>query len=48
MDKEKPKKTMVENMKEGQSEVNVLRRRMPHRSWRVMSTDSVKDIRLRR
>jgi len=26
-------KTMVEDLKEGQPEVNVLRRRMSHRSW---------------
>ncbi|KEH33558.1 hypothetical protein MTR_3g046370 [Medicago truncatula] len=41
------KKTMVKDMKEGQPEVNVLRRRIPHRSWRVISTDFVKDNRLR-
>jgi len=28
-------KTMVENLKEGRPEFNVLRRRMHQRSWRV-------------
>jgi len=32
---------MVEDLKQGKPEVNVLRRRMPHRRWRVTSTDSV-------
>ncbi|KEH26374.1 hypothetical protein MTR_6g053270 [Medicago truncatula] len=33
---------MVEYLKEGRPEVNVLRRRMPHRSRRVNSTNFVK------
>jgi hypothetical protein len=35
---------MGEDLEEGQPEVNVLRRRMPHRSWRVISIDYVEDI----
>jgi len=38
---------MVEDLMEGQPKFNVFRRRMPHKSWRVSSTDSVKDIRLK-
>ena len=36
---------MVKDLKEGQPEVNVLRIRMPHKSSRVISTDSVWEIR---
>jgi len=38
---------MVEDLKEGQPDVNILKRRMPHRSRRVTATDSMKVIRLR-
>jgi len=34
-------------MEKGQPEVNVLKGRMPHRSWRVTSTDYVKVIKLK-
>jgi len=30
---------MAEDQEEGQPEVNILRRRMAHRSWRVISKD---------
>jgi len=40
-------KTMVEDLLEGQPEVNFLRRSMSHRSWRVISTNYAKDIKHR-
>jgi len=36
--------TIVEDLLEVQPNVNVLSRRKSHRSWGVISTDSVKDI----
>jgi len=36
---------MVEDLPEGQPEVNILIRMKSHKSWGVISTDYVKDIR---